>query len=114
MSSNIIGPLPKEYNNPSETVRKTSAELDDTKKGIGLYYWHICKIREYIHGRKNGKNIMWWRKTSLHLFQKNKIDTINKIYEPQASNKTIDTTRSDKIDKVKSIDISRSTQIIDK
>ena len=32
MTSNIIGPLPKESYNPSEKVRKTSGDLDDTKK----------------------------------------------------------------------------------
>ena len=32
MSSNIIGPLHKESDNPSEKVRKTSWDLDDTKK----------------------------------------------------------------------------------
>ena len=34
MSSNIIGPLPKEYNNPSKKVRKKSGDLDDTKKAL--------------------------------------------------------------------------------
>ena len=34
MSSNIIGPLPKESDNPSEKVRKTSGDLDDTKKAL--------------------------------------------------------------------------------
>ena len=34
MSSNIIGPLNKEYNNPGERVRKTSGDLDDTKKAL--------------------------------------------------------------------------------
>ena len=34
MSSNIIGPLPKESDNPSEKVRKTSGDLDDIKKAL--------------------------------------------------------------------------------
>ena len=34
MSSNIIGPLPKESDNPSETVRKKGGDLDDTKKAL--------------------------------------------------------------------------------
>ena len=34
MSYNIIGPLPKEYDNPSEKVRKASGYLDDTKKAL--------------------------------------------------------------------------------
>ena len=32
MSSNNISPLPKEYDTPSEKVRKTSGYLDDTKQ----------------------------------------------------------------------------------
>ena len=32
MTSNIIRPLPKESYNPSEKVRKTIGDLDDTKK----------------------------------------------------------------------------------
>ena len=34
MSSNIIGLFPKEYDNPSEKVRKTNGNLDDTKKAL--------------------------------------------------------------------------------
>ena len=34
MSSNISDPLPKEYYTPSEKVRKTSGDLDDTKQAL--------------------------------------------------------------------------------
>ena len=34
MSYNIIGPLPKKYNTPSEKVRKASGYLDDIKKSL--------------------------------------------------------------------------------
>ena len=34
MSSNISDPLPKKCDNPSEKVRKTSGDLDDTKKAL--------------------------------------------------------------------------------
>ena len=34
MSSNNISPLPKEYDTPSEKVRKTSGYLDDTKQAL--------------------------------------------------------------------------------
>ena len=34
MSSNIIGPFPKESGNTSENVRETSGDLDDTKKSF--------------------------------------------------------------------------------
>ena len=34
ISSNISNPLPKEYDNPSEKVRKTSGGLDETEKSL--------------------------------------------------------------------------------
>ena len=34
MSSNIIGPLPKKYDTPSEKVRKASRYLDEIKKAL--------------------------------------------------------------------------------
>ena len=34
MSSNISDPLPKIYDTPSEKFRKTSGDLDDTKKAL--------------------------------------------------------------------------------
>ena len=34
MSYNTICPLPKEYDTPSEKVRKTSGNLDDTKQAL--------------------------------------------------------------------------------
>ena len=34
MSSNIIGPLSKKYDNPSENFRKTSGDLYATKKSL--------------------------------------------------------------------------------
>ena len=34
MSSNIIGPLPKESDNPSEKFRNKCGDLDDTKKAL--------------------------------------------------------------------------------
>ena len=42
---------------------------------------------------------------------KKKIYTINKTDKSQAPNKTVDKPRSNKTDKVKSVDKSRSTQI---
>ena len=49
-----------------------------------------------------GVFLFWWRNTSLLLFQKKKIDTVNKTEKSQASNKTVDTPKSNKTDKVKS------------
>ena len=34
MSYNISDPLPNKYDNPSEKVRKTSGDLDDTEKAL--------------------------------------------------------------------------------
>ena len=51
-------------------------------------------------------------KTSSY-FSKNKIDTFNRTEKSQAYNKTVYTPRINKIDKVKSIDKSRSAQIAD-
>ena len=34
MSPNIILPSPKEFDTPSEKVRKTSGNLDDTKQAL--------------------------------------------------------------------------------
>ena len=44
---------------------------------------------------------------------KKNIVTVNKIEKPQASNKTVDTTKINKTDTVKSIDKSRSNQRTD-
>ena len=44
---------------------------------------------------------------------KNQIDTVNKIEKSQASNKKVDTSSSNKYDKFKSLDKSRSTQRTD-
>ena len=41
---------------------------------------------------------------------KNNIDTVNKKDKSQTSNKTVDTSRSSKCDKVKSLDKSGSSQ----
>ena len=45
--------------------------------------------------------------------EKKKIDTVNKTEKSQAPNKIVDTLKSNKIDNVKSIDKSRSTQRTD-
>ena len=44
---------------------------------------------------------------------KKKIDTVNKRDKSKAPNKTVDTPKINKFDKVKSIDKARSTQITD-
>ena len=53
-----------------------------------------------------------WRNPSLLIFQKEKIDTVNRTEKSQASNKTVDKPKSNKNDTIKPLDKSRSTQII--
>ena len=55
MPSNIISPLPKEYDNPCEKVRKIKWVFVWYQKCIGLYYWHGCQSREYWYGGKKVK-----------------------------------------------------------
>ena len=43
MSSNIIGPLPKEYYSSSENILKTSRDLDDTKKSLAFTTYTVVK-----------------------------------------------------------------------
>ena len=45
--------------------------------------------------------------------EKKKIDTVNKTEKSQASNKTVNTPKSNKIDTGKSLDESRYSQITD-
>ena len=60
MSSNIIGPLPNKSENPSEKVRKTSGDLDHTKKA--LVFTNDTVIKEGITDtldKKLKQNLMW-------------------------------------------------------
>ena len=60
MSSNIIETSPKKYDNPSEKVRKTSGDLDDTKKSLFTTTGTDFKEGSTDMVDKNGKqNIMW-------------------------------------------------------
>ena len=111
MYSNISDPLPNKYGNPSEKVRKTSGDFDETEKALVTTTDTVVKEGNTDMAEKKRKNLMWWRNPSLLLFyQKKKIDTLKKADKTQASNKTVDTPRSNKTNKVKSIDKSRSTQ----
>ena len=59
--------------------------------------------------KKVNENKMFWRKPSLLLFHKKMIYTVNKTEKSQASNKIVDTPKSNKTNTVKSLDKSRST-----
>ena len=50
MSSNISDPLPKKSDNPGENIRKTSGDLDETKKALVTTTDTVVKKREYWHG----------------------------------------------------------------
>ena len=43
VSSNISDPLPKKSDNPSEKVRKTSGDLDDTEKALVATTYTVVK-----------------------------------------------------------------------
>ena len=97
MSSNIIVPLPKKYDTPSEKVKKPSGPLphksdapsENIKKQVRI--WMISKRRWslLLKGltmkvlltrltKKGGKNLMWWRNRSILPFQQ-KIILIHSI-----------------------------------
>ena len=60
ISSNIIGPLPKESDNPSEKVIKTSGDLDYTKQA--LFFTTDTVVKEGntdIVDKKGKQNLMW-------------------------------------------------------
>ena len=60
MSSNIIGPLHKESDNPSEKVRKTSGDLYDTKND--LVFTNAMVVKEGnidMVDKKGRQKIMW-------------------------------------------------------
>ena len=114
MLSNIIGTLPKEYDNPVEKVRKTSGYLDDTKKALVTTTDTVVKEgnTDMVEKKEKKPNVAKESITT-PISGKKKIDTVNKTEKSQASNKTVDTPKSNKTDTVKSLDKSRSTQITD-
>ena len=103
MSSNIIFPLPKESDNTSEKFRKTSGNLDDIKKTLVFTTEIVIKERNNDMVDKKSKTKPNMVKEAIILFQK-KIETVNKTEKSQAPNKTVDTHRSNKTEKVKSMD----------
>ena len=110
MSSNISDPYQKKSDNPSITVRKTSGDLDETKKAL--------VTSTDIFGREGNTDMVYQKKPNVvkeaitpPISSKNNIDTFNKTEKSPESNKTVDTPRSNKTDKFKSLDESRSTQI---
>ena len=108
MSSNISDPC-KKSDDPSITARKTSGDLDETKKTLVTTDNTVVKEGNNDMGTK--PNVV--KETITPPIAKKNIDTVNKTDKSQASNKNLDTSRSNKSDKVKSLDKSRSTERTD-
>ena len=115
ISSNISDQLPKKSDNPSEKVRKTSGDLDDTKNKLVTTTDTVIKEGNTDILDKKGKRKPNVVKESINppISSKKKIDTVKKTDKSQVSNKTVDTPRSNKTDKVKSLDKSRSNKRTD-
>ena len=115
MSSNTIGPLSKKSDNPSKRVRKSSGDLDDTKKALVTNIDTVVKevTTDMVDKKSRTKPNVAEKSITPPISAKKKIYTFNKTEKSQASNKTVDTHKSNKTDKVKSIDKSRSTQRTD-
>ena len=59
MSSNTIGPLPKNTDNPSKKVRKASGDLDDIKTALVPTIYMAAKEGTTDTVDKKGNNLMW-------------------------------------------------------
>ena len=101
MLYDTIGPFPKKSDTPCEKVRKASGDLDGIKNEQVTTIDPVVKegttdtvVREVKKTNVVGKSI-----TSPISVLEN-IDTVNKTEKSQASNKTVDTSRSNKIDTV--------------
>ena len=71
MSSNISDPLPKKSDNPGENIRKTSGDLDETKKAlVTTNETFVKEVNNDMVDKKRKKILMWQKKPSLILFQK--------------------------------------------
>ena len=103
ISYNIIGPLPKEYDNPSEKVRKTSGVLDDTKKTLVITTDTIFKEgnTDMVDKKSKTKHNVVKEAITPPISEKNKIDTVNKTEKSQSSNKIVDTPKSNKTENFK-------------
>ena len=111
---NTIGLLPKKSDTPSEKVRKTIGDLDDTKKALVTTTDMVVKEGNTdMVDKKRKKPIMVEKVITSPIWEKNIINTVNKIDKSQECNKEIDIPKSNKTDILKSIDKWRSTQKYD-
>ena len=106
MSSNISDPSTKKYDIPSEKVIKTSGDLDYTKKALVTTTDTVLKEGNIVlvnRKRKTKPNVVK-KAITTPISEKKKIVTVNKTEKSQAFNKAVNTTRSNKTEKIKSID----------
>ena len=91
MSSNIIGPLPKEYYNPSENFIKTSGGFDDTKKALVTTTDTVVKEgnTDMVNKETKTKPNVVKEAITPPISAKKKINTVNKTAKMQASNETV-------------------------
>ena len=61
--------------------------------------------------KKGTQNLMWQRNPSILLFQKKKIDTVDKTEKLQASNKTVASIEKTKFAKAISLRVEESSKI---
>ena len=96
MPSNTIDPLPKEYDNPREKVRKVSGYLDDTKKSLVATIDTVVRegTTDMIDKKSKTKPNVVEESITPRISEKIYIDTVNKTDKSQASNKTVDTPES--------------------
>ena len=107
--------MPKEYNNPSKNIRKTSGDLDDTKKALVTTTDTVVKEwnTEMVDKKRKTKPNVVKEPTTPPISAKNNIYTVNKTDKSKASNRTVDTPKRNKTEKIKSIDKSKSTKKAD-
>ena len=103
MSSNISGPLPKKYDNPSITVIKNSGDLDETENSLVSTTDTVVKLGNTYMGTKP----YVLKEAITPPIAKNKIYTVNKTEKSQACNKTVDKSSSNKSDKGNKVNKSR-------
>ena len=104
MSSNTIGPFPKNYDNQSKKVRKLSGDLDDIKKTLVTTIDTVVKegTTDTVNKKRKTKPNVVWKAITYLISEKNKIDTVNKTEKSQAYNKIVDSPKINKNDTVKS------------
>ena len=103
MSYNISDPFPKKSDNPSENVIKTSGDLDETEKSLVTTTDTVVKEgnTDMLEEKRKSKTNVVKESITHPISVKKKIDTVNKTEKSQTSNKTVDTPRSNKSEKVK-------------